>query len=74
MAYEFRLKIINQARNYFIEEIKQNESMSKKHKEVCKVLSYIKHLFILASTITECIPISAFASLVSILQALQVIQ
>ena len=66
MAYEFRLKNINQARNYFIKEMKQNESMSKRHKEVCKVLNYIKHLFILASTVTQYIPISAFASLVSI--------
>ena len=35
--------------------------MSKKHKRVCKVLNYINHLFIVISTITGCISISAFA-------------
>ena len=32
MSQEFRLKNINETRNYFFEEIKQNESMNKKHK------------------------------------------
>ena len=41
--------------------------MSKKHKRVCKVLNYIDHLFIVISTITGCISISAFAFLVGIL-------
>ena len=40
--------------------------MSKKHKKVCTTLNYIEHLLILASTITECISISAFISLVGI--------
>ena len=40
--------------------------MSKKHKKLCRVLNYIDHLLILASTITGCILISAFASLVGI--------
>ena len=31
---EFKLKNIVETRNYFIEEIKQNELMSKKHKNV----------------------------------------
>ena len=30
---EFKLKNIVETRNYLIEEIKQNESMSKKHKK-----------------------------------------
>ena len=42
---------------------KQNELMSRKHKEVCTTLNHIKHFLILASTITGCISISAFASL-----------
>ena len=41
--------------------------MSKKHKRVCKVLNYIEHLFIVISTITGCISISAFAFSVGIL-------
>ena len=40
--------------------------MSKTHKKVCRVLNYINHLLIVTSTITGCISISAFASLVGI--------
>ena len=36
--------------------------MSKKHKKFCTTPNYIEH-FILASTITGCISISAFPSL-----------
>ena len=53
-------------KNYFFEEIKQNELMSKKHKKVCATLNYIEHLLILVSTINGCISISAFASLLGI--------
>ena len=38
--------------------------MSRKHKKVCTTLNYIEHSLILASTITGCISISAFASLI----------
>ena len=40
--------------------------MSRKHKKVCTTLNYIEHFLILASTITGCISISAFASLIGI--------
>ena len=40
--------------------------MNKKHKKVCTTLSYIEHFLILGSTITGCISISDFASLVGI--------
>ena len=40
--------------------------MSKKQK-VCTNWNYIEHLIILASTVTSCISISAFASLVGVL-------
>ena len=40
--------------------------MSKTHEKVCRVLNYINHLLIVTSTITGCISISAFASLVGI--------
>ena len=39
---------------------------SRKHKKVCTTESYIEHLLILASIITGCIAISAFASLIDI--------
>ena len=40
--------------------------MSKKHKGVCATLNYIEHSLILASTITGCISISVFTSLLGI--------
>ena len=63
---EFRLKTTDKTRNYLIEEIKRNELISRKHKNVCITLNYIKHFLILASTVTRCISISPFASLVGI--------
>ena len=41
--------------------------MSKKYKKVCTTLNYIEHFLILALTITGCVSISAFASLIGIL-------
>ena len=66
ISQEFRLKNIDETRNYFLEEIKQNELMSKKPKKVCTTLNYIEHFLILASTITGCVSISAFTSLIGI--------
>ena len=41
--------------------------MSRKHKNVCRVLNYIEHLFILISdTVIGCVSISYFASSVGI--------
>ena len=59
MNEEFRLKKIDEIRNYLTEEINQSEVMSKKYKQVCKVLNYIEHLLIIISTITGCVSISA---------------
>ena len=60
------MKNINELRNYFIDEIEQNELMSKKHKKVCTTLNYIEYFLILASAITGCTSVSAFASLLCI--------
>ena len=57
---------MEKTRNYSIEEINQNQLMSKKHKKVYRVLNYIDQLLILVSTVTGCVSISAFASLVGI--------
>ena len=40
--------------------------MSKKHKKFCTTLNYIEYFLILASTITRCISIFTFASLLGI--------
>ena len=66
ISHEFRLKKIDETRNYFLKEIKHNYLVGKKHKKVCKVLNYIEHLFILVSTVTGCVLISALFSLVPI--------
>ena len=63
---EFRLKNIGETRNYFIEEVNQNDLMSKKDKKVCTALNYIEYLLVLASAVTGCVSISAVASLVGI--------
>ena len=41
MIQEFRLKNMDETRNYFLEEIEQNELMSRKYRMVCKTLNYI---------------------------------
>ena len=53
ISKEFRLKNIDETRYYVIDEINQNELMSKMHKKVCTTLNYIEHFLILASTIMD---------------------
>ena len=62
ISQEFRFKYIDETRNYFHEEIKRNELISN----VCTTLNYIEHFPILVFTITGCISISAFDSLLGI--------
>ena len=63
---EFRLRKIDETRNYLFDEIKHNDLMSEKYKKTCKYLNYVEHLLILASAVAGCISISAFASLVRV--------
>ena len=44
MSQEFRLKILEQTRNSFNEELEQNRLMSKKRKNVCTTLNYMEQL------------------------------
>ena len=66
ISQESRLENIDETRNYFLEEVKQNELMSRNQKKVCTNLNYIEH-FNLGSTITGCVSISSFAFLVGTL-------
>ena len=66
MSQEFRLKTIDETRNYFLEEIKQNELTSRKHRKVCTTLNYIELFFDSASTITGCVSVFVFASLIGV--------
>ena len=56
---ESRPKKIDKIRNYLL-ETKHNDSMNEKHKKACKYLNHFELLFILASTATVCVSISAF--------------
>ena len=58
ISQELRLKNIDETRSYFLEEIKQNEVISRKYKKVSTTLSYIEHFLILASAVTGSISIS----------------
>ena len=61
------MKNKDETKNCFAEIIEQNKLMSKKHSKVYSTLNYIEHFFILASVVTECISIPAFAPLLGIL-------
>ena len=61
ISQEFRVKNMDKTRNYLIEEINWNELMRKNHKTFCTTLKYIERILVLASSIAECISVSAFA-------------
>ena len=45
ISQEFRLRNIDETRNYLIKKIDQHELMSMRYKNVYRVLSYIEHLY-----------------------------
>ena len=63
---KFRLKKIDERRNYLLDEIRHNVLMSENCKKTCKYLNYVEHFLILASAVTLCLSISTFASLVCV--------
>ena len=60
-SLQFRLRQIDETRNYLLDEIKHNDLMSEKNKKTCKYLNYVENRLFLASTITVCVSISALA-------------
>ena len=48
ITQKFRLKNIDETRNYSVKEIEQNGLTSKKYEKVCVTLNYIKQFVILA--------------------------
>ena len=64
-SLEFRLEKWTKQETIFWKK-QNNELISKKHKKTCGNLNYVENLLILASTVTGCVPISAFSSLVGI--------
>ena len=57
ISQELRLKNTDKIKKYFLEEIEQNELISRTHKKVCTTLNYTEHFLILASAFTGCISI-----------------
>ena len=66
ICLDFRLRKIDEIVNCFIKEIKQGNSVSKMHKDICMDLNYIEQQLILVSAVTGCVSISTFALLVGI--------
>ena len=65
-SLEFRFKNIDETSDYHLEEKKYNDLISKKYKKTCKYFNYVENLLILVSTVTGCVSISAFPSLVCV--------
>ena len=61
-----QIKKIDETSNYLLDEIQHNDLLSGKYKKPYKYSNYVEHLLILVSTVTSCISISAFASLVCV--------
>ena len=66
ISQEFRLKNIDETRNYFLDEIERNKLVNRKHKNICTTINYIEHVLILASIIIGYISFSAFPPLLGI--------
>ena len=63
-SLEFRLRRIDERRNYLVDEIKHNDLMSEKYKKTRKCLNYVENLLSSVSTVTGCVSVSACSSLV----------
>ena len=57
---------IDETRNYFLDEIKQNELKNEKHTKVYMALNYFEHFLIFVSAVSGCVSIPEFVSLVSV--------
>ena len=54
-SLKFRLRNIDETRNYLSDEIKHNDLVSEKYKKRSKYLNYVQHLLILASRVPGCV-------------------
>ena len=74
ISQEFRLKNIDETRNYVIEEINRNELMSKKLKKVCTTLNSIEYFLILGLQLLDMFPFLLLLLWLVILQEFRVLQ
>ena len=63
---DFRLKKKDKTKTHVLEELKQNELMTEKHKKLCKASNYFRHFLIFISAICGCVSVSALPSLVGL--------
>ena len=55
VSLEFRLRKIDETKNYLLDEINHNDLMSEKNKKTCKYLNFVELLVILVSTVIGCL-------------------
>ena len=55
VSLEFRLRKIDETKNYLLDEINHNNVMSEKNKKTCKYLNFVELLVILDSTVIGCL-------------------
>ena len=65
-SLEFRLKRVDETKNYLLEKIKHNDLVSEKYKKSCKYLNYVEGLIILASKVNSWVSVSSFDPLVCV--------
>ena len=65
-SLEFRLRKINETRNYLLDEIKHNDLITEKYKKTCKYVNFVENLLVLSSAVAGCVSVSVFASLVCV--------
>ena len=58
---------IDEMRNYLLDEIKYDDILSEKYKNVCRCLNYLEQFFVFDSAVSDCVSISTFFSLVAVL-------
>ena len=54
-SLEFKLREIDEIRNYSLDQINHNNLMCEKCKKTYKYLNYVENLLILVSTVTGCV-------------------
>ena len=53
VTFDFKLKKIDETRNYLLEGIKDSELMTTKHKKVYRALNYFEHFLVFVSAVSD---------------------
>ena len=62
VSFQFRLRKIDETRNYLLDEIKHNDLIKEKYKNTSTYLTYVEHLCLLVWTFTGYVSISNISS------------